>query len=595
MGGRDQKIVKKLEKKIVKKGFPDVKISAEEGIVRLNGRVSSWSEVITLGYLAAKTKGVKGVINDVTAGEIERKGEEKKVTKRGVYENVSLPKRADVVIVGGGVIGCFIARELSRYKLDVVLLEKESDVACEATKANSGVVHSGIGESSGTLKQKLNVKGNKMCDKVCEELNVPFERDGLLIVITTETLPPKVRKVLPSFISNFICEKIIPYVIFRKGKKAGIPLRPVKREELLEMEPNITDKAIVGVYSPTYGVVYPYEITIALAENAIQNGVKIALNTEVEDILVEDGKVKGVLTDRGTIEAEYVINAAGIFADEVAEMAGAREFSIHPRKGSIIIFDKDMKGYINHSLSELILPQDPHTKGGGIFTTVDGNPNWGPDAIEVSDKYDKSVTAEEIDTIFECGSLLPDFQKSSLITYFAGLRAATYEEDFFIKASENVLGFVNVAGIQSPGLASSPAIAEMVRGILREIGLKMREKEEFNPIRRAIPKFSNLSIEEKKKLIKENPLYGNVICRCEHVTEGEVVDAIHRPLPATTVDAVKRRVRAGMGRCQGGFCGPKVARLLARELNIPLEEVTKDGPGSNLFVGKTKSLLAEEA
>jgi len=254
-----------------------------------------------------------------------------------------------------------------------------------------------------------------------------------------------------------------------------------------------------------------------------------------------------------------------------------------------------MKEYINHSLSELILPQDPNTKGGGIFTTISGNPNWGPDAIEVSDKYDKSVTAEEIDTIFECGSLLPDFQKSSLITYFAGLRAATYEEDFFIKASENVLGFVNVAGIQSPGLASSPAIAEMVRGILREIGLKMREKEEFNPIRRAIPKFSKLGIEEKKKLIKENPLYGNVICRCEHVTEGEVVDAIHRPLPATTVDAVKRRVRTGMGRCQGGFCGPKVARILARELNIPLEEVTKDGPGSNLFMGKTKSLLAEEA
>ncbi|HDN81780.1 MAG TPA: FAD/NAD(P)-binding oxidoreductase [Methanomicrobia archaeon] len=583
MKDNDQKIAEKLKKK----KFSKIKTSVKNGIVYLDGEVNSWDEVIELGHAAGEMKEVKGVINNIIVKDVKEKKREKNLPK-DTY-NPHLPERADVVIIGGGVIGCFIARELSRYNLEIVLLEKESDVACGATKANSGQIHTGVGEESGTLKKKLCAEAWPMYDKITEELDVPFKRNGLLVVITKDTLPK-----IPSFIGNFISKYIIPYIVMRKGKDVGDKPRIIKRDELLRMEPNITDRALVAVFMPGYGIICPYKLTIALAENAIQNGTKVLLETEVRDILVEDKKVRGVMTNRGTIETQFVINAAGIFADEIAEMAGAKEFTIHPRKGSILLFDKEEEGYVNHQVSELRFPQDPYTKGGGVLMTVDGNINWGPTAIEVPDKEDKSVTHEEIEGIFEkYGFIFPNFPKNSVITYFAGLRAATYKEDFFIKASKNIRGFVNVAGIQSPGLTAAPAIAEMVLKILKDAGLKMEEKENFNPVRKASPVFDKLSVEEKKKLIEKNPLYGNVICRCEHVTEGEIIDAIHSPLPALTIDAIKRRTRAGMGRCQGGFCGPRVAAILARELGIPLEKITKDR-NSNMFVGRTKSLLMEE-
>ena len=583
MKDNDQKIAEKLKKK----KFSKIKTSVKNGIVYLDGEVNSWDEVIELGHAAGEMKEVKGVINNIIVKDVKEKKREKNLPK-DTY-NPHLPERADVVIIGGGVIGCFIARELSRYNLEIVLLEKESDVACGATKANSGQIHTGVGEESGTLKKKLCAEAWPMYDKITEELDVPFKRNGLLVVITKDTLPK-----IPSFIGNFISKYIIPYIVIRKGKDVGDKPRIIKRDELLRMEPNITDRALVAVFMPGYGIICPYKLTIALAENAIQNGTKVLLETEVRDILVEDKKVRGVVTNRGTIETQFVINAAGIFADEIAEMAGAKEFTIHPRKGSILLFDKEEEGYVNHQVSELRFPQDPYTKGGGVLMTVDGNINWGPTAIEVPDKEDKSVTHEEIEGIFEkYGFIFPNFPKNSVITYFAGLRAATYKEDFFIKASKNIRGFVNVAGIQSPGLTAAPAIAEMVLKILKDAGLKMEEKENFNPVRKASPVFDKLSVEEKKKLIEKNPLYGNVICRCEHVTEGEIIDAIHSPLPALTIDAIKRRTRAGMGRCQGGFCGPRVAAILARELGIPLEKITKDR-NSNMFVGRTKSLLMEE-
>lgn len=583
MKDNDQKIAEKLKKK----KFSKIKTSVKNGIVYLDGEVNSWDEVIELGHAAGEMKEVKGVINNIIVKDVKEKKREKNLPK-DTY-NPHLPERADVVIIGGGVIGCFIARELSRYNLEIVLLEKESDVACGATKANSGQIHTGVGEESGTLKKKLCAEAWPMYDKITEELDVPFKRNGLLVVITKDTLPK-----IPSFIGNFISKYIIPYIVIRKGKDVGDKPRIIKRDELLRMEPNITDRALVAVFMPGYGIICPYKLTIALAENAIQNGTKVLLETEVRDILVEDKKVRGVMTNRGTIETQFVINAAGIFADEIAEMAGAKEFTIHPRKGSILLFDKEKEGYVNHQVSELRFPQNPYTKGGGVLMTVDGNINWGPTAIEVPDKEDKSVTREEIEGIFEkYGFIFPNFPKNSVITYFAGLRAATYKEDFFIKASKNIRGFVNVAGIQSPGLTAAPAIAEMVLKILKDAGLKMEEKENFNPVRKASPVFDKLSVEEKKKLIEKNPLYGNVICRCEHVTEGEIIDAIHSPLPALTIDAIKRRTRAGMGRCQGGFCGPRVAAILARELGIPLEKITKDR-NSNMFVGRTKSLLMEE-
>lgn len=574
---KDERIEKKLKKIVEKKGFSTITVSVKDQIVHLAGLVDTWNDVVEIGYCAGKLREVKGVINDITSQEgIQEK-------RRRVKPQVvtRLPDTADIVIIGGGVIGCFIARELSQYDLDVVLVEKESDVACGATKANNGQIHTGIGEKSGTLKKELCAKGWPLYEKIAQELDVPYIRNGLLVVLTEDTLPK-----IPSFISHFVLKYVIQPLVVRRGRAVGDTPKVIKKEELLQMEPNITDRAVSAVLMPGYGIICPYKLTIALAENAIQNGVTILLKTEVTDITVEDNKVQKVVTDRGEIKTRFVVNAAGVYADEIAKMAGAQEYTIHPRKGSILLFDKKTEGYITHQMSELKFPQDPHTKGGGLLPTVDGNMLWGPTASEVSDKEDTSVTREELDQMVEkYHPVLPDFPKN-VITYFAGVRASTYKEDFVIRASD-VEGFIHAAGIQSPGLTAAPKIAEMVLTILKDKGLEMEEKD-FNPVRKAHPVFSKLSLEEKEELIKKNPLYGNVVCRCEHVTEAEIVDVIHRPLPAVTMDALKRRTRAGMGRCQGGFCGPRVAEILARELKIPLEEVTKDGEGSYLFVRKTK-------
>lgn len=588
----DEKLKKKIEKivRAAVKNTPSIKVSVKDRIVYLKGELELWQEVVELGHKIGKLKGVEEVINDLVAKDakdIDKKEEKARIKLPEKIYNPILPKEADVIIVGGGVIGCFIARELSRYNLSVVLLEKECDVGCGATKANSAQVHTGVGEHSGTLKKELCAKSWPRYDGIAEELNIPYKKNGLLIVITRDTLPKKI----PAFIANFVSKHIIPFFVVREARKVGDEPRIVKKEELLKMEPKITDRTLVSVLMPNYGITCPHRLTIALAENAIQNGAKVFIDTEVINIETENTKVKKVVTTRGAIEAKFIINAAGVFADKIAEMAGAKEFTIHPRKGSILLFDKEMDEYVNHQVSELRLPQDPYTKGGAVLKTVDGNINWGPTAVEVPDKEDKSVTSEEIEWIYkEYSPVVPDFPKRSIITYFAGLRAATYKEDFFIKASKKVKGLINVAGIQSPGLTSAPAIAEMVLGILKNEGLSMEEKEDFDPIRKKPVVFDELTLEEKKERVEKNSLYGNVVCRCEHVTEGEIIEAIHSPLPALTIDAIKRRTRAGMGRCQGGFCGPKVASILARELSIPLEEVTKDGKGSNLFVGKTKEV-----
>jgi glycerol-3-phosphate dehydrogenase len=581
----DRKIQEKLERTFRKRGFPTIEISVQDCIVYLNGQVTSWNDVVEIGHYAGELKEVKGVINTITAKEVTEREKKAPSTRKIKHEAANLPEKADVVIIGGGVTGCFVARELSRYTLIVVLLEKESDVACGATKANNGQIHTGIGEKSGTLKKELCAKAWPLYERITRELDVPYKKNGLLVILTEDTLP----KWIPSPLSRIILKYIVQPLVVKRGKGVGDTPRVVKKEELLEREPHITKKAVSAVLMPGYGILCPYKLTIALAENAIQNGAMIFLETEVTDIITEKNKVKKVVTNRGEIKTKFVVNAAGVYADEVAAMAGAQEYTIHPRKGSLLLFDRKMEGYITHQMSELKFPQDPYTKGGGLLETEDGNMLWGPTAVEVCDKEDTTVSREELKTLIEKYSCTtPDFPPHSAITYFAGVRASTYTEDFVIRASEHVCGFIHAAGIQSPGLAAAPKIAEIVVDILQNEGLSLEEKKNFDPVRKAPPVFARLPAEEKEKLIEKNPLYGNVICRCEHVTEAEIIDAIHGLPPAKTMDAIKRRTRAGMGRCQGGFCGPKVAAILARELGIPLEGVTKDGNGSHLFVRKTK-------
>ena len=506
-----------------------------------------------------------------------------------------LPASAGLVIIGAGVSGCSIAREATRYTPDVVVLEKESDVAEGTTKANNAEVHSGIGEKFGTLKQKLNVRGNYLYDEFVEGLGVFLKRQGLMIVITPRTLPESITGRLPGSLTNMLLTRVVPRLIIRNGRKKGIPgQRILSREEIFEMEPHVTRNALAAVFDPTYGLVSPYKLTIALAENAVRNGARVCLKTKVTGIRVEGGEVKAVITDRGEIRTPLAVNAAGVFADEVADMAGAGGFHIHPRKGASLLFDRDITSdYVHSSVAEFKMFHKALSKGGGAMPTAEGNLQLGPTAIEVDDRYDTSISAEEIEEIFDrFYYLLPDFPRSAIISAFSGIRAPTENEDFVIGASETARGFVNVAGIQSPGLAAAPAIAEMVIGILHDLGVPREKRADYDPVRPAPPKFSELTNAERDELISRDARYGRLICRCEHITEGEVVDAIHSIIPATNMDAVKRRTRVGMGRCQGGFCGFKVAEILAREMGIPITDVTKNGGDSWIFAAGTKEFLA---
>ncbi|TYP58845.1 NAD(P)/FAD-dependent oxidoreductase [Thermosediminibacter litoriperuensis] len=478
----------------------------------------------------------------------------------------------DVVIIGGGVVGCMIARELSRYQLKTVLLEKEDDVASGTSKANSAIIHAGYDAKPGTLKAKLNVRGNPLFDKICSELDVPFKRIGSLVVALNE----EEVKVLEE--------------LLQRGKTNGVPgLEIINREKLMEMEPNISREARAALYAPTAGIVCPYELTIALAENASRNGVEIKLNSPVLSIGVENGEVLAVRTPGETIYTRYVVNAAGLFADEISRMAGAEDYRITPRKGEYLIFDRRFGGIVNTA----IFPTPTKiSKGILVCPTVDGNFFIGPNSNDVREKDDVAVTQQGIEEIIKSArKLVPELPLKHVIASFAGLRAVSNTDDFVIGASKKVKGFINVGGIQSPGLSSAPAIAEMVVGILKEEGLELKEKSDYNPERPQIFKFRRLSCQEKRELIRRNPAYGRVICRCETVTEGEIIDAIRRPVGARSLDAVKRRTRAGMGRCQGGFCSPRVVEILARELGIDPLEVTKCGSGSEILRGRTKEFI----
>ncbi len=563
---------------------PDINIVVDNGIASLNGRVSSHEAYLEAGRAAGRIPAVKGVVNDLSYP-----GKPEPQELSGNSETVAA---ADVVIVGGGVTGCMVARELSRYDLDVVLVEKEPDVACGTTKANNAMVHTGIGEPMGTLKQRLCVEGHRMYPQLCRELDVPYRRCGMWIVLTPasfEQLP------VPSWLAAPIGKRLVPRVLLRRAQKLGLSMEQVAVEDVQRREPNITDDVIAAVFSPTYAVICPYRLTIALAENAVENDVELMLDAAVTDVEVADGRVAVVVTTKGRIETSWVVNAAGLYADRVAEMAGAREYTIHPKRGAVALFDRRHSGYVTHCMSHLRFPRREHYKGGGVMVTVDGNIQWGPTMTETPHRDDTAVSADDLETIFDrYRSLLPDLPTEDVIAYFAGLRACTFTEDFIIRPAASVDGFIHVAGIQSPGLAAAPAVARRVIDLLGRQGLALKEKPAFNPHRLRTSIFRESDREERQRLIEQDERYGHVVCRCEHVTEGDVVAAIHRPVPARTVDAVKRRTRAGMGRCQGGFCLPRVARIIARELDMPLEDVNKNGDGSHLFTGPAKSLLEDD-
>ncbi len=473
----------------------------------------------------------------------------------------------DVAVIGGGVVGALISRALSRYDISVALLEKCNDVAMGTTKANSAIVHGGFDAANGTLKAKLNVRGTELMPKVCADLSVPYRNNGSLVLAFSEKEMEHVHK------------------LYERGVKNGVPkLSVLNKEQVKALEPQVSDEVVGALLSETAGIVCPYELTIAATENAVTNGVEFIRNCAVKAIsLTSDGFV--LSTTQGEISAKYVVNAAGIHSDDIARMIGDNSISLIPRKGEYYLLDKSFGYMADHTIF-----QCPNEMGKGVLVTptVDGNLLIGPSALDVDDKEDVDTTPEGLDFIVEkAKKSVPTLNIRGAITSFAGMRAHPTTDDFIIGFSEKNDCFLNVAGIESPGLSAAPAIAEMVANMLSEKA-DFKEKSEFVSTRKAPIRFRHMSKSEREDLIAKNKAYGRIICRCETITEGEILDAIHAPAGARDVDGVKRRTRAGMGRCQGGFCGSKVVEILARELKVPMNEITKFGGGSKILFEKTK-------
>ncbi|MBO5522740.1 MAG: NAD(P)/FAD-dependent oxidoreductase [Roseburia sp.] len=481
----------------------------------------------------------------------------------------------DVAIIGAGVIGSAIARELSRYQVNACVIEREEDVCCGTSKANSAIIHAGFDATPGTLKAKLNVRGNELMEQLSKDLDIPFKRNGSLVVCTKDQDRNGLNALL------------------EKGEKNGVPgLRILEREELIALEPNLSDDVTCALLAPTGGIVCPFHMTMAFAENAYTNGVAFFLNTNVTSINKTDDKfvIKTTHTDTKqpeTIEAKVVINAAGVYSDTFNNMVSSHKLHITARKGEYCLLDKDAGAHVSHTIFQL-----PSKMGKGVLVspTVHGNLLVGPTAVDVEDKEAVNTTQEGLDSLAGTASLsVKNVPMRQVITSFAGLRAHEDGGDFVIGEAEDVKGFINAAGIESPGLSSAPAIGEMVAEMVRDM-LFLQEKADFVPTRKGILHPETLTLEERNQLIKEQPAYGNIICRCEMITEGEILDAIHRPLGARSLDGVKRRTRAGMGRCQAGFCSPRTMEILEREVPMSIYDITKNGVDGAIVIGRNKEI-----
>lgn len=476
----------------------------------------------------------------------------------------------DVIIIGGGVSGTATARELSKYKGTFCLLEKEEDLCCGTSKANSGIVHAGYDAPEGSLMAKLNVLGNEKMEKLSRELDFPFKRTGSLVLCFSPEDLPSLKLLYDRGIANGVKNLLI-----------------LCREEVLKMEPNVSDEVFAALYAPTAGIVCPFEMNLAFGENAYENGVEFHFNTEVIRLeKIEKGY--RIFTNKGEFETKCIVNAAGVYADDIHNMVSKRKIHITPRKGEYCLLDKSAGAHVSRTVFAL-----PGKEGKGVLVTptVHGNLLIGPTATDIEEKEGTNTTGNGLaQVINKAGKNVKNLSLRQIITSFAGLRAHEDHHEFIIEEVEDAPGFIDCAGIESPGLTSAPAIGERVAEILRE-KLGLEEKENFISKRKGILRPASLSFEERNALIKENPAYGNIICRCEMVTEGEIREAIRRPLGAKSLDGVKRRTRAGMGRCQSGFCSSKVMEILAQELNADLSQITKAGDGSNLICGTNKDRL----
>lgn len=465
----------------------------------------------------------------------------------------------DVIVIGAGVSGAAVARELSRYVGNICVLDKEEDVCCGTSKANSAIIHAGFDAPEGSLKALLNVRGNEKIENLSKELDFPYIKNGSLVLCLEG-----------QNLSDL-------YKLYHRGTKNGVKgLRILKPEEVFELEPNISRKVQGALYAPTGGIVCPFDLNLSMAENAAINGVKFYFNKKVVYI---EKNIKGykIETEKGFFETRCIVNAAGVYADELHNMVSKKRIEIVPRKGEYCLLDKNAGNFVKRTIFSL-----PGSMGKGILVTptVHGNLLLGPTAENIEDKEATRTTKGGMDEIWETvAKMVPDIPKDRMITSFAGLRAHETSGEFIIGEAEDSEGFFDCAGIESPGLSCCIAIGEMVADQV-SAKLKLQRKKTFINKRKGIIKATSLSELNRNALIKERPAFGNIICRCEEISEGEILEAIHRPLGAVSVDGIKRRTRAGMGRCQSGFCITKVLEILAREQKKEMTEITKSGGDS---------------
>jgi len=480
-------------------------------------------------------------------------------------------READVIIIGAGVVGSLIASTLSRYDLDIVLIEKESDIAEGTTKANTAIVHAGYDAKPASLKAKLNVAGNAMFGQTCADLDVEFDRCGTYVVGTTEQ------------------DLVTLNELLERGQENNVPdLEIISGEEMRKREPGITPSVTGALLAHTGGIVDPFNLAIAAAEHAVVNGTHLLLNTRVTGLIKEKNQVIGVTTTSGELRAKWVIISAGLWADELMASADIYGFTVKPRKGEYYVLDRRATDYVHNVLFPC---PTPISKGILVTRTIHGNVMLGPNANSIEDKTDLSTTSEGLAEVMSGAlKLIPGINRRDIIRTFSGLRASGSTGDFYIETPCQTQGLLVLAGIESPGLTASPAIAQYVASMLAEKGLELKEKQDYIATRKAIPRFSHLSRDEQDELIRQDPRFGNIVCRCETVTEGEIVAACHAPIPATTYDAIKRRTRVGTGRCQGAFDMPLVIEIMSRELNMDPLELTKRGSGSYLLNRKTKEV-----
>lgn len=493
-----------------------------------------------------------------------------------------MPNYYDIIIIGAGIVGSMVARFLSKYKLKILLIEKEVDVGMGASSANSAILHAGYDPVPGSNKALTNIAGVEMWPQLSHELGIAYSQVGDYVVAVEE-------------------ERLVLEELLERGKQNGVPgIKIISGEEMRQREPMIRPDVAAALWAPTGAIGDPFAATVAAAENAVMNGVKLLRNTAFEDFIIEEGTIIGVRTNQGDFYCRWVVNAAGLYADEVMHKAGVRpEFKIRPRRGEYVVLDR-----ADFRLTKpTILFPTPTDKGKGILvaSTLHENTIVGPNSNYIDSKEDKDLTQAGIQELWDGGhKLLPAIQRKHIIAEFAGLRAAgnapspdpnvNYNQDFVIEIPNSIGGFVNLGGIESPGFTAAPAIAVRVVELLKGAGEMLEEKADWNPIRAPRPVFRHLTREQQAELIAKEPAYGRIVCRCETVTEGEILAEIHAPIPADTYDALKRRTWLGTGRCQGGFDVPRVVAILSEELGLSPEDITKKGAGSAFLFRRTKDV-----